>query len=170
MRPGYPPASAGEPITQVTCSLENGITCVQSAEQVTLDPQLAVEFEKKEKARKLAIARKAAQQRILTVTSGTQYGTVTLLYVDYRSKWGSCVPFAKEQTGIYRTIGNGARAGIQGYEPRVGAIAAIKGVIHAGVVTAINGDYVTFKESGYKKGWITQRSLHKSWFIGYIYY
>ena len=167
MRPGYPPASAGEPITKVTCSLNNGITCVQNTDQVVIDPQLAVEFEKKETARIAAEKKRLAQQRVLTVTSGTQYGTVKLLYRD--TLYWNCVSFVKAQTGIYRSLGNGARAGIQGYTPQVGAIGAVIGRVHAVYITAINGDQVTFTESNYVRGWITQRTLPTSYFLGFVY-
>lgn len=91
------------------------------------------------------------------------------LYPDPKSRWGTCVPWAKAQTGIDHSIGWGARDGIQGKEPRINAIGALNGSVHAVVVTAINGNQITFKESGFKTGWITQRTLPLSSFRGFIY-
>ncbi|MBA2706119.1 MAG: transglycosylase family protein [Blastocatellia bacterium] len=87
----------------------------------------------------------------------------------YADRTNNCVAFAKAKTGIYRTLGNGARSGIQGHEPRVGAIAVVKGSIHAGVVVAISGNMVTIHESNYIKNWIVQRTLPISMFLGYAY-
>ena len=78
--------------------------------------------------------------------------------------------WAKRQTGITRSLGAGARYSIQGKNPSVGAIGSLKGRIpHAVVVTAVNGENITFKESNYAKGWITQRTLPLSQFLGFVY-
>lgn len=87
----------------------------------------------------------------------------------YHDNTNNCVAWAKRQTGITRTLGNGARAGIQGTEPKVGAIGAMKAGVHAVVVVAINGDYLTVNESNHTKGWITQRVVNKNQMLGYVY-
>ena len=96
------------------------------------------------------------------------FGEATRVYQDQTN---DCVTWAKRQLGIpqNRSIGDGARKGIQGYEPKVGAIGAEKGVVHAFVVIAIEGDNIRIRESNYYKGWITERVIPKSRVIGYIY-
>lgn len=91
---------------------------------------------------------------------------VTVLYP---SDVNNCVQWAKSQTGISGTLGAGGRSAIQGQEPKVGAIGSTKGTAHAVVIVAINGDDIIINESNYRKGFITQRILHRSDFIGFIY-
>lgn len=94
-------------------------------------------------------------------------GSATKLY---RDSTNNCVQWAKNQTGIHRTLGNGARLGIQGQEPRIGAIGAMAGrTPHAVLIVAINGDNLLVNESNHYKGWITQRTVKKSQMLGYIY-
>lgn len=109
---------------------------------------------------------KIAVRAISTVTSGTRYGTAKLVYADNTN---NCVTWVKNQTGIYRTLGNGARYAVQGTEPRVGAIGAVKGRPHAVLVKSIDGNMITIWESNYTRGWITERVLPLSLFIGFIY-
>lgn len=92
-------------------------------------------------------------------------GDVEQLYADNTN---NCVLYAKSQTGIYRTMGNGGRAAVQGTEPKVGSIGVLKGIPHAVVVESI-GEMITFRESNFRKGWITRRTLPISSFIGFIY-
>lgn len=113
------------------------------------------------------VKRVVAQKKPLTYTqSGDAYGTAIRLY---RDNTNNCVAWIKKQTGIYRTLGNGARAGIQGQEPRVGAVGSVKGAVHAVLVVAVNGNQITIHESNYVRGWITQRTLPLSMFLGFIY-
>lgn len=100
-------------------------------------------------------------------SSGSAYGTAKLLYRD--TLYRNCVSFVKAKTGIYRPLGNGARGAIQGYEPRVGAIGSTRGLPHAVYVVAVNGDMVTVHEANYMRGWITERVLPTSQFVGFIY-
>lgn len=100
-----------------------------------------------------------------TLYKGSQSQSVRYVQRDYRS----CVPFAKAKTGIHRPIGWGGRAGIQGQEAKVGAIAVERFRIHVGVVEAIEGDYLHIIETNYRRGWQTRRVLHKSEVRGYIY-
>jgi hypothetical protein len=86
----------------------------------------------------------------------------------YEDSTNNCVQFAKTQTGINRPLGNGGRAGVNSYSPRIGAIGVLKGSPHAVVVESIDGEMVTFRESNYFKNWITRRSLPLSSFLGYI--
>jgi surface antigen len=101
-----------------------------------------------------------------TTMSGSEFGDVVYLYAD---RTNNCVQFAKDQTGINHPMGSGGRSSIQGHDPRVGAIGSLKGAPHAVVVTAIHGDQITIKESNYRRNAITQRTLPKSMFLGYIY-
>lgn len=116
---------------------------------------------------------KEALKKIKKTSSGvlgSSYtgGEATILYEDHTN---NCVLWAKQQTGINRVLGNGARAGIQGHEPKVGAIGSLSsGVPHAVVVVAVNGDEVVFHESNFYKNKITMRVLPKSQFIGFVYF
>jgi len=133
------------------------------------------QFQLEQKERELAdevsrrnrqvIARERATRTSGTSSTGTG-GIATKLYQDYTN---NCVAFAKAQTGINHPIGAGGRASIQGQEPKVGAIAVEKGRAHASVVTNIEGNLITIKESNYIKGWITTRTIARSSFLGYIY-
>lgn len=133
-----------------------------------------VAAEKKAAAQRLAQATVVRPRPILTVkptVKSVPSGPVKL-YRDHLFGWLGCVNFAKYKTGIYRTLGNGARKAIQGREPRVGAIGAMTGRVHAVVVTAVNGDQITFVEAGYlydNGWWITQRTAPKSSFLGFVY-
>lgn len=129
--------------------------------------------EEKRLAEVKRIARQRANLTVNTTVSGSRYGTPTKLYRDTIFGWQGCVPYVKAKTGIYRTLGNGARDGIQGYVPQVGAIGAVVGQVHAVYVTAVSGDQITFSEAGYLyddgSWWVTQRTLSSSYFIGFIY-
>lgn len=103
----------------------------------------------------------------LTVNSGTQYGTATIIGVD--TQYLNCVPYAKAMSGIHKPIGNGGRSAVQGTEPKVGSIGVMKGRPHAVYVVAISGDMITLHESNYHRGYITQRTVPLSQFIGFIY-
>jgi hypothetical protein len=86
--------------------------------------------------------------------------------VDYTN---DCVTWVKNKTGIDRTIGNGARLGIQGHEPRIGAIGSLKRYVHAVLITEVDGNEITFEESHYRTNLITRRTLNISEFLGFIY-
>lgn len=175
LKPTYPPASAGEPITEIHLSVENLFSPVGQSESIKT-PIIVIDEERRRQAQE-AEAKKIAEERAkqatarkLTVnssTSGSQYGTAKLLYRD--TLYWNCVSFVKAKTGIYRTLGNGARGAIQGYEPQVGAIGAVVGRVHAVYIIAVNGDQVTFIESNYVRGWITERTLSTKYFLGYVY-
>lgn len=138
-----------------------------------LDESLAVAFAKKqaEEAEAKRIAeekRKALQRANSTVTSGSQWGTATKLYYDAKLGF-NCVSYVKAKTGIYRTMGWGGRAAIQGATPQVGAVGVLRGYPHAVYIIAINESQITFTESNYISGWVTQRTLSSSYFLGFIY-
>ena len=92
-------------------------------------------------------------------------GDVTILYADNTN---NCVAFSKRETGITKTMGAGGRLAINSQEPKVGFIGSLIGTPHAVVIEKVDGELVTFKESNYKKNFITRRTLPKSQFIGYI--
>ena len=99
-------------------------------------------------------------------SSYTGNGTIKL-YEDYTN---NCVAWAKAQTGITGTLGNGARNAIQGNEPHIGSIGSLRGVTpHAVVVVAILDDSVVVQESNFYKNWITTRTIPKEQFFGYVY-
>lgn len=130
------------------------------------------EYQKKQEEERLAVlAKKKATRANLTVnltpTSGTQYGNAVIIGVD--TKYLNCVSYTKAMTGINRSIGNGGRSGIQGSEPRVGSIGVMTGSAHAVYVTSVNGNSITFTESNYSRGFITQRTAPRSMFLGFIY-
>lgn len=108
----------------------------------------------------------ASRMPKLTVKPLLVNESVTLLY---KSSINNCVSYSKQQTGIDRPLGNGARKSIQGHAPKIGAIGSLKGAVHAVVVTAINGNMITFTESNLVKNYITQRTLPLSQFIGFVY-
>ena len=100
---------------------------------------------------------------------GSSYtgGSATKLYKNYTN---NCVEWAKQQTGITGTLGNGAMEAIQGTEPKIGSIGSLKGnTPHAVVVVAILDHTVVVQESNFYKNWITTRVLSKEQFLGYIY-
>jgi len=86
------------------------------------------------------------------------------------SNVNNCVEFVKQETGIDRTLGNGARNAIQGTTPQVGAIGVLRGRPHAVIVLAIAGDEITIKESNYIKNKITKRILPLTDFLGFVYF
>jgi len=98
--------------------------------------------------------------------SYTGKGTAEIVGKD--TQYFNCVAYAKAKTGIERPIGAGGRAGINSYEPQVGAIGAEKGVAHAVFIEKIEGDKITITEANWKRGWITRRVLSRSDFIGFI--
>jgi len=120
-------------------------------------------------AEKLA-AEKAAIRPYRGNAEGQSYtgqGTAEKLYKD--EIYFNCVEFAKAKTGITRTIGSGGRAGINSQEAKVGEIGVEQGrVPHAVVVVAINGDDIVINESNYIRGWISERTLHREDFLGFI--
>jgi hypothetical protein len=86
----------------------------------------------------------------------------------YQDSTNNCVRFALRQAGISRSVGAGGRYGINSQEPKVGAVGVEKEIIHAVYITKVEGDMITFSESNYQRGWITQRTLPRSAFIGFI--
>lgn len=168
--------------TELKCQLVTFITCdvTYSQNRVELIPQPILDSSTVEQRPvKVQVVGSSPTPRAQSLpsempTSGDKYGTATKLYKDTIYKYRGCVPYAKAKTGINRSIGNGARKGIQGQEPRVGAIGAMKGSVpHAVFITAINGNQITFTEAGYlyEEGsyWIDQRTAPASMFLGYIY-
>jgi len=128
-------------------------------------------FQRAEKDRKEEEIRLAAQ----TNQQGSSYtgrGEAIKLYKD--TKYKNCVEFAKAQTGIYRQIGAGGRAGINSYEPQVGAIGVERGRFpHAVVIILVSDVDITVVESNWlvdedETHWISQRVLKRSDFIGFI--
>ena len=85
------------------------------------------------------------------------------------TSWENCVQYAKRITGITRSIGAGGRSGVQSSEPRIGAIGAEKGVVHAVVIEKIEGNKITITEANWYRGKITRRVLSRNDFIGFIY-
>lgn len=136
-----------------------------AVEKVDTSPYLEAEAKKAEEARK------AAQRRNLTVSSGVsgdRYGTAKLLYRD--TKYFNCVSYAKAMTGVQGTVGDGARAAARQSVPRIGVMAAVRGSRpHAAVVVGISGSMITIHEANYTSGWITERVLPLSMFIGFVY-
>jgi len=118
-------------------------------------------------------AERQAQPARTTTKSGTRRQTVFagaggITYL-YRDSTNNCVTYAVNRLGIHRAIGDGGRAGIQGYKPRVGSIGVLRGYVHAVYVENISGEMITFSESNFVEGWITRRSLPANQFMGYIY-
>lgn len=155
------------------CSLSLEISCKIEQEKVSLVVPPVVSGSSMAEpvtVNDVVVGSNPTQRANLTVnsTSGDRYGTATKLYAD---RTNNCVLWAENQTGIHHVLGNGARKAIQGSEPKVGAIASLKGSIpHAGVVTAVNGDQITISESNYIKNWVDSRTLPLSMFIGFVYY
>lgn len=150
-------ASAPETLTQVSINIDNlyeePVKVVSLPEVKQPEPQP-----------------KPAPRRNLTVNStvsGDRYGNAVIVSKD--TQYFNCVSYVKAKTGIYRSLGNGARSAIQGKEPRVGSIGAMRGRAHAVYVTAVNGEMVTFTESNYMRGYITQRTAPVSMFLGFAY-
>ena len=81
----------------------------------------------------------------------------------------NCVQYAKRITGINRTVGTGGRRGIQGSEPRVGAIGVEKTRTHAVVIEKIEGEKITITEANFLRGRITRRVLRLNDLMGFIY-
>ena len=100
-------------------------------------------------------------------TSYTGKGEVKIVEKD--TKYFNCVSYSKAMSGVSTRLGNGARANIQGTTPQVGSVGAEKGIVHAVWIVAVNGDMVTLRESNYLRGYITERTIHQSNFIGFIY-
>jgi hypothetical protein len=92
-------------------------------------------------------------------------GEARLLYPDQTN---NCLLWVKKKTNTNTRIGDGGREGINSQEPKVGAIGVEKKYIHAVLIVAINGDDIIINESNFIKGWITERILHRSDFLGYI--
>lgn len=105
-------------------------------------------------------------RRIVSKQVSTQSSDIILVREDSTN---NCVRWAQNQTGISHPIGNGGRSGVQGTEPKVGAIGVQRSIVHAVLIIAVNGDQITIQESNFKKGWITQRVLNINEFIGFIY-
>lgn len=80
-----------------------------------------------------------------------------------------CVIYAKEATGITRSIGYAGTAKADGTVPMVGSIGLLKDWGHAVVIEAINGDRVTITEANWVKGAIDRRVISTSDLRGYIY-
>lgn len=87
----------------------------------------------------------------------------------YQSPINNCVEFAKQETGIYRTMGAGGRLAINSHEYKDGIIGSLVGSPHAVVTESKNNGLITFRESNYEEDWITRRTLPESQFIGFIH-
>jgi len=86
----------------------------------------------------------------------------------YQDNTNNCAQWAKRQAGITKSIGAGGRGGINTQNPREGIVGAERGIIHAVYITKVDGDQITFQESNFIRGWITERTLPRSSFIGFI--
>lgn len=80
----------------------------------------------------------------------------------------SCVAFAKRMTGIYRTMGWGARQGINSQTPKVGAIVAERIYIHAAVVREVKENGLLIEEANYLRGYSNLRFIPYSDVLGYV--
>jgi len=118
----------------------------------------------REHERQLREQREAEQKRKGSSYTGTGKDVEVI-----GESWENCVEFAKRITGISRSIGNGGRSGVEGSEPRVGAIGVEARIRHAVVVEKIEGDQITITEANFYRGKITRRRLVKSDFVGFIY-
>lgn len=98
--------------------------------------------------------------------SGDEYGEAKLISQDNTN---NCVLWAKKVTGYSGTLGAGGRSAINSQEPKVGAIGSLRGAPHAVVIKEINGDQIRIWESNYRRGWITERVLSRSMFLGFVY-
>lgn len=129
---------------------------------------VVTESEYNKKVAEEAKKKKEAQRANLTnnlALSGTRYGNHRLVYQDNTD---NCVGWWKSQTGIYRTVGNGGRAGINSEIPSVGAGAVLKGRPHMGLIKEVRANGVILWESNYIKGWIVEREIPYSMIMGYI--
>jgi surface antigen len=80
------------------------------------------------------------------------------------------VAWAKQKTGITHKLGSGGRGYVQGQEPKIGSIGVeAGGYPHAVVIVDIRGEDIIINESNYHKDWVTQRTLSKANFLGFIY-
>ena len=116
-------------------------------------------FQKQEQERELK------RQTELKESPGFLTGDAKRLYPDDTN---NCTVWAKRQAGIGGVLGAGGRRAVNSQEPKVGAIGVEKGIIHAVVVTRIDGEMITFMESNFIRGWITERTLPRDKFIGFI--
>jgi len=82
------------------------------------------------------------------------------------TSWEQCVIYAKKQAGITRSLGYAGSIPPQTQEAKVGRIALEWN--HASYVIAVNSDTIRVKESNWRKGFITERTIPKSRIRGYI--
>ena len=105
-------------------------------------------------------------------TSFTGHGEAKKLYID--TQFRDCVRFAKAQTGISRSIGDGGRDGINTQEVKAGEIGVESGKIpHAFWVKEVKSTGVVVWEANWlvdKDGthWIDERFVPYSDILGYI--
>lgn len=154
------------PAPELNIQLDN----LLSGNQPRVIEIVVTESEYNKKVAEEAKKKKEAQRANLTnnlAQSGTRYGNYEIIGQD--TQFLNCVSYSKYRSGIYRTLGNGARAAIQGKDPRVGAIGSTVGTPHAVYVVAVNGNMITVEESNYQRGYLTRRVLPLSQFIGFVY-
>lgn len=123
--------------------------------------------EQLEKERQETLAREKERQNKILTESYTGHGTAIKLY---ESNLNNCVEFVKQKTGITHKLGSGGRGYIQGQEPKIGSIGVEAGKYpHAVLIVNIDNDKIIINESNYEEGWVTQRTLSRSDFLGFIY-
>lgn len=81
--------------------------------------------------------------------------------------YDQCVIYFKKQTGISRSLGYAGRIPPQGQEAKIGSGALEYN--HISLVIADYGDSVRVRESNYWRGYITERTIEKSYIRGYLY-
>ena len=121
------------------------------------------EKEAEKRARITVKARESHQNRFESERYTSS--SVEILYAD---SMNNCVQFSKQQSGINRVMGAGGRSAIQTQEPKVGAIGVLAGTPHAVYIEKIDGDKITFRESNYRRNFITRRTLPRQAFLGFI--
>jgi len=146
----------------------NGLTPIAKEEPKKVeivrvpDPEPAVQTPPAEQTSPAPVianpTKKAAKKAPVRGTSASAVG----------SSWEQCVPFARELSGI-QIHGYAGNIRANASEPKVGAVALYASRGHAAVVTGVNGDSVTIKESNWVPGKITERTVPKSALRGYVY-
>jgi hypothetical protein len=116
-------------------------------------------FQKQEQERELK------RRAEIKESPGFSTGDAKRLYPDNTN---NCTVWAKRQAGIGGVLGAGGRRAVNSQEPKVGAIGVEREIIHAVLITKIDGDMITFSESNFIKNWITERTLPRSEFLGFI--
>jgi hypothetical protein len=134
----------------------------------SIDSQNRIESDKLLQERKIqreVLTRELSNRTRTLESPAYENANVTKLYADTTN---NCVKFALAQAKISKSVGYGGRNGINSYEPKVGSVGVEKSIRHAVYITKVEGEMITFSESNYVKNYITQRTLPKSSFLGFI--